>query len=131
MKYKESTVSHIDLDTQGDAVKQFFLSLPEDPEGAMVELNGHAVARLLPPVPCNGHAVDEEWTDAKNQRRCELIDRRYDSALTPTEEAELAALQSEMHRYVDRVAPLPIEAARQLHQQLLEKAAKTRSGTDA
>jgi hypothetical protein len=125
-------VNYIDLDSQGEAVKQFFLSLPVDPEGAMVELNGHAVARLLPITATdNGRSDDEEWTDAKNRRRCELIDRKYDSALTPTEEAELAALQSAMHRYVDRVAPLPLEAARELHQQLLEKAAKTHTGTDA
>jgi hypothetical protein len=125
-------VNRIDLATQGEAVKQFFLSLPVDPEGAVVELNGHTVARLFPvAAPTNGYPDDEEWTDAKNRRRCELIDRKYDSGLTPTEEAELAALQTAMQRHVDRVAPLPLEAARTLHQQLLDKATRPHVGTEA
>lgn len=41
-------MNHINLDTQGEAVKQFFLELPADPEGAVVEVNGRAVARLVP-----------------------------------------------------------------------------------
>jgi hypothetical protein len=125
-------MNHIDLATQGEAVKQFFLSLPVDPNGAVVELNGRAVARLLPiAVADNGLPNDGEWTDVKNRRRCELIDRKYDSVLTPAEEVELAALQTAMQRHVDRVAPLPLEAARQLHQQLLDKAVCAESGTDA
>lgn len=113
-------------------MKQFFLTLPADPNRAVVELNGRVVARLLPiAAPDNGLPDDGEWTDTKNRRRCELIDRKYDSALTPAEEAELAALQTAMHSHVDRVAPLPLEAARQLHQQLLEKAAKAHTGSNA
>jgi hypothetical protein len=38
-------VKHIDLNAQGKAAKQFFLSLPVDPEGSVVELNGQPVAR--------------------------------------------------------------------------------------
>src|SRR5262249_23920881 len=41
-------VKHIDLNAHGEAVKQFFLSLPVDPEGSVVELNGQAVARVTP-----------------------------------------------------------------------------------
>jgi hypothetical protein len=29
-----------------------------------------------------------------------------------------------MHRYIDKIAPLPLEAARKLHQELLQKAAR-------
>ena len=48
MGLRESTVTHINLDTQADAVKQFFLALPADPQGSVLELNGRAVARVLP-----------------------------------------------------------------------------------
>jgi hypothetical protein len=34
-----------------------------------------------------------------------------------------------MHRYIDAVAPLPIEGARRLHQELMQKAAKAGTGS--
>ena len=68
---------------------------------------------------------DELWTDAKNQRRCDLIDRKYAGGLNPAETAELTVLQEQMLRYRQRVAPLPLEAARQLHQELLKKASRS------
>jgi hypothetical protein len=125
-----AVVTHINLDGQGEAVKQFFLSLPTDPEGTVVELNGQALARLLPIAAAENGSSDEEWTDAKNERRCELIDRKYASGLTLQEEVELAALQVAMDRQVDRVAPLPLEATRKLHQQVLQKAIQAQAGRD-
>jgi hypothetical protein len=62
---------------------------------------------------------DETWTDAKNQRRCDLIDRKYAGGLTQNEARELAWLQALMLRYRQRNAPLPIEAARRLYEELL------------
>jgi hypothetical protein len=59
----------------------------------------------------------------RNRRRCELIDRKYDHGLSLTEEAELALLQDAMYRALDRVAPLPLDETRRLHQELLQKAA--------
>lgn len=120
-------MNHIELEGQGEAVKQFFLSLPIDREGTVVELNGQALACLVPiGAADNGHGDDEEWTDAKNERRCELINRKYERGLTLAEEAELAGLQAAMYRQVDRVAPLPLEETRKLHQQLLQKAIQAR-----
>lgn len=120
-------MNHILLDTQDEAVKRFFLSLPADSQGAVVELNGHAVACVLPPPKAMNGAA-EEWTDAKNDRRCDLIDREFDGPpLTPAEMVELAGLQDEMLRYRQRVAPLPIEDARRLHQELLAKVAAQES----
>jgi hypothetical protein len=123
-------VNHINLGGQGEAIKQFFLSLPVDPGGAVVELNGQALACVVPIAADNGHAGDEEWTSARNERRCELIDRKYERGLTPSEEAELVALQAAMYREVDRVAPLPLYETRKLHQRLLEKAIQARARTD-
>src|SRR5262249_23290505 len=69
-----------------------------------------------PPWP---DSEDETWTEAKNQRRCDLIDRKYAGGLTPAETKELARLQAQMLRYSQRVAPLPIEAADRLYKKLL------------
>ena len=52
-------MNHIDLDGQGEAIKQFFPSLPVDAEGAVVELNGQALARVVAITAAdNGHADD-------------------------------------------------------------------------
>ena len=56
-------------------------------------------------------------------RRCDLIDRKDARGLSPSEAVELAQLQEEMLRHRQRVAPLPLEDARRLHQELLTKAA--------
>jgi len=114
-------VNHIALESQSDAVKQFFLGLPADPAGSVVELGGHALACVVP-LPFKNGEDHLEWTDAKNERRCDLIERKYRGALTAPEAMELAALQEEMLRYRQKVAPLALEDARRLHQELLLKA---------
>jgi hypothetical protein len=124
-------VNHINLDGQEEAIKQFFLSLPVGPEGAVVELDGQALARVVPiAAGDDGHADYQEWTSARNERRCELIDRKYERSLTPSEQAELVGLHAAMYRQVDRVAPLPLDETRKLHQWLLEKAIQARARTD-
>jgi hypothetical protein len=129
--YPEANMTHVNLDSEPEAVRQFVLTLAVPPEGALLELGGRPVACILPPPqPTNG-AEEEEWTDSKNRRRCDLIDRKYDIGLTPAEEAELAALQTAMHRHIDRVAPLPLEATRQMHQELLKKATKAQVESDS
>ena len=121
-------MTHINLDTQADAVKQLFLGLPADPQGAVLELNGRAVARLLPPDATEDDPpADGEWTEAQNQRRCTLIDKEIAGTLAPDEATELRRLQRAMLRYRRRVAPLPLEDARRLHQELLAKAGRAGS----
>jgi hypothetical protein len=117
-------VKRIRLDGQPEVVRQFVLGLSVPPEGAVLELSGQAVACVVPPpTATNGAPANPtDWTEAMNARRCELIDRKYAGALTPQEAIELARLQEEMLRYRQRVAPLPLEDARRLHQELLEKA---------
>jgi hypothetical protein len=118
----------VNLDTQDEAVKRFFLTLPIDPGGSVLKLHGHDFARVLPvgPVSESAPANEEEWTDAKNSRRCDLIDKEIDGTITPEEARELYALQQAMLRYRRRVAPLPLEDARRLHQELLQKAQQGR-----
>jgi hypothetical protein len=121
---EEPAVNHIPLEAQDEAVQRFFLSLTTAPNGAVLELNGRAVACVLPVPPAG--AVDdaaEEWTEAKNERRCDLIDREIAGTLTPDEAVELQRLQGEMLRHRRGTAPLPLDDARRLHQELLAKAA--------
>ena len=65
---------------------------------------------------------DGEWTEAKNERRCDLVDRDIDGLLTPAEAVELLLLQQAMLKYRNKVTSLPIAAVRQLHDELLAKA---------
>ena len=115
-------MTHVKLEAVEDSVKQFLLAVVLDPAGSVLEFNGRPVAWVVPAgaVPSNG---DEAWTEARNQRRCDLIDCKYAGSLTPPEAVELAQLQEQMLRYRQRVAPLPLEDARQLHQELLTRAA--------
>jgi hypothetical protein len=117
-------MKYIDLTTQQDAIKQFFLALSTDPEGSVVELNGKAVARVTPiqPNPAKIHQANAGWNDAKNARRCELVDRDIDGTLLPNEVDELRVLQSQMLEERRRLAPVPLDELRHLHQELLAKA---------
>jgi hypothetical protein len=72
----------------------------------------------------------ETWTEAKNQRRCDLIDRKYAGGLTQVEARELAWLQALMLRHRERIAPLPIENARRLYEELLSDVSASRAKTD-
>ncbi len=60
------------------------------------------------------------WSDELNERRIELIDKDIQGSLSTEERVELAELQRKATAYRDRIAPLPIEGAKRLHQHLLE-----------
>jgi hypothetical protein len=107
------TMTHVNLDTQPEVVRQFVLGLSVTTDGVILESAGRPVACVVPPPKSSNGSTTEgaEWTDEKNRRRCELIDRKYDHGLTPAEEAELAVLQDAMYRFIDQVAPLPLGAA--------------------
>jgi hypothetical protein len=126
-------VEHIELNRQGEAVRQFFLTLTADPDGSVVELNGQAVARvvLLKNGPKSAKLYAGPWTDAKNARRCELVDREIDGILTPEESAELTLLQEQFFQERRRLAPVPLKDLRELHQTLLARAQKAAAGDGA
>jgi hypothetical protein len=63
----------------------------------------------------------EDWSDERNRRRIDLIDKDIQGHITIEERAELAELQRQAVVYRDHIAPLPIEGARRLHRQLLER----------
>jgi hypothetical protein len=114
-------MNHIALDEEDEAVKRFVLSLPVGTNGSVLELEGRAVACVVPmvaePVEANG-----AWSEAKNTRRCALIDKEIDGSLSATEAFELHRLQREMLAHRHKVAPLPLAEARKLRQELLAKA---------
>ena len=115
-------MKHINRNGQDETVRQFVLSAAAEPDGSVLELDGRPIARVLPPER-NGTPATDDWTDAKNDRRARLVDRKIAGTLTAAEAAELAGLQDEMLRHRDRVAPLPLEYARKLHQELLKRGA--------
>jgi hypothetical protein len=123
---EEVAMTHVNLDTQPEVVRQFVLALAGPGDGTVLESAGRPVACLVPP-PQSGEAGEQqgEWTEEKNRRRCELIDRKYDHGLSASEQAALALLQDAMQRFIDRVAPLPLDAARSLHQELLDRVARS------
>jgi hypothetical protein len=108
-------MKHVVLDGYEEAVKQFVLSLAASPEGSLLEIEGRVVVRVDPVRP-NGDA-GEPWTDEKNARRSELIDREIDGQLTAEEAQELEQLQRAMLQHRRRVAPLPLEDARRLYRE--------------
>jgi hypothetical protein len=62
-----------------------------------------------------------KWTDDKNRRRCELVDKEIEGELTPAEGAELQLLQAEMLAYRRKLAPLPLAEVRALHEELIRE----------
>jgi hypothetical protein len=123
---EDSAVNHIALDNEDEAVKRFVLSLPVAANGSVLELEGRAVACVVPivagPVEATG-----AWSEAKNARRCALIDKEVDGRLSAGEAVELHLLQREMLAHRHKVAPLPLAEARQLHRELLAKAQRRTS----
>ncbi len=115
-------MTHVNLDGVDESVRQFVLAVAGDPSGSVLEMAGRPVAWVVPAAPSAAKGT-EAWSEAKNQRRCDLIDHKYAGSLTPPETVELAQLQEEMLRHRQRVAPLPLEDARRLHQELLTRAA--------
>jgi len=116
-------MTDVSIDSQPEAVKQFFKSLQLTASGSIVKMNGRSVARVMPADGDSAVADAHSWTPDLNHRRCDLIDKKFAEGLTPAESTELATLTAGLRAFVDRVAPLPFEDVRRLHQQLLEKAA--------
>src|SRR5436190_1038718 len=111
-------MNHVNLNTAPSEVRQTILSFSG--HGTVFELDGRPIACLIPPpTPADD---TEEWTSAKNARRFYLIDRQIAGSITEEEAGELATLQAQMGRWLDKVAPLPMEHVRQLHSELLDLA---------
>jgi len=73
-------------------------------------------------------ALPGNWTEDRNARRCQLIDKDIQETLSEAERQELELLTQQLRAQRRRLAPIPLDGARQLHQQLLDK---KRQQTDA
>ena len=87
-------MNHFALDKEDEAIKRFVLSLPVGASGAVLELGSRAVACLVPVVE---ERLEERgaWSEAKNARRCALINKEIDGTLSAGEAVELHLLQRE------------------------------------
>jgi hypothetical protein len=77
-----------------------------------------SVMELFGRVAVEWRSVGVTWSDALNQRRFALIDRKIEGSLTPAESIELAGLTRIMRDHVESEANLPIEGVRALHRKL-------------
>jgi len=62
-----------------------------------------------------------EWSQKVENRRRTLIDKDIAGTIDAAELAELGRLDRLANEHFDRIAPPPIEGARRLHDQLLQK----------
>jgi len=85
------------------------------------ELRQNLAGEILESLEADSPTPSVEWNQTMNARRCALIDKEIDGTLTPSERVELELLQKQAVAYRDHVAPLPIDGARKLHQQLLAR----------
>ena len=86
-----------------------------------IDLRQDLVDEIIKSVESDVPVPRGAWNEAKNARRCELIDKGIQGTINRAEQRELELLTRELRAYRDRVAPLPIEGAKKLHQQLFEK----------
>jgi hypothetical protein len=71
-------------------------------------------------------SASTEWTEEKNARRAELINKKYDRGLTAAEKKELKRLQAEVDDFAERALPVRNDIL-ELLLLGLKQAAKTRN----
>jgi hypothetical protein len=107
------------LESVSEDTRNSILPMTQNPGGSEVTLDGSVVGYFFP-QSLTGQLPDEPWSDEKNHRRVDLIEKKYSfQSLTLEEHIELTRLQAELRRHVDQVAPVPLEQVRALHRQLL------------
>jgi hypothetical protein len=106
----------------GDAiaapVKEFLTSLAISNKPSVFEVSGRRVYIMVRPAG-NGAQADEPWGVEKNRRRFELVDREIAGTITIEEAVELDELNTALDRWVQQVAPLPMDHVRKLHDELV------------
>lgn len=96
-------------------------------EEAERRLAGYQAGKIAADLP----GTSGEWNDAKNARRCDLIDKDTQGTLGPEERRELESLTRELRAYRRTIAPISLDGATRLHQQLLEKKRQQEAQGDA
>jgi PAS domain S-box-containing protein len=96
--------------------EEFILSVAEPRPGQATLAPQPHVRRTA-----SGRSGAPEWSEAKNARRCELIDRKIQETISTDEAAELDDLQGALRAHLDVVAPLPMDGAKKLHAELMRR----------
>ena len=112
----------IENDLIEEPVKRFLGELAISTDASVIEVNGRRIYLVVRPAS-DESCLAEPWTDEKQKRRYLLIDRQIEATLTPMEVVELAELEEQFDRHLNRVAPLPINYAREVFAQLQAKIA--------
>jgi len=113
----------IDVDSRDESVLRFVLSLPSDPSGIWLRVNGKTLFRVIP-VLSSDSTGEHAWTDEQNARRCLLIDKEVRGTITPIEALELEDLQDQLRRYRRQVTPLPLAETRRMLEELERQASQ-------
>ncbi|WP_145346607.1 hypothetical protein [Rosistilla ulvae] len=110
---------------------KYVIDLPADIQHCLTERaneTGQDVAQLIrlavtrfvsEEVSANGD--DSKWPQAKDDRRCELIDREIAGTISLSERAELASLQRGAEQHFDEIASPPMEESLKLHKRLISR----------
>ncbi|OWK36213.1 hypothetical protein [Fimbriiglobus ruber] len=107
----------IEPDTIDEPVKQFLTGLDISTEPSIVEVNGRRIFIVVRPANADT-TYEEPWTDAKAHRRYDLVNKEIGATISPEEAVELAQLNDELDHHISKVAPLPLEHARNILAQL-------------
>ena len=100
-------------DTIDEPVKRFITGLEISREPSVMEVAGRRVYIVVRPA-LDERKGDEPWTDAKAKRRYDLVERKLSNTIGPEEAIELAQLNEALDDHIDRVAPLPLDYARNI-----------------
>jgi hypothetical protein len=104
-----------------DTLDTKYAEVVQQVKGWPAELRQDLAREILQSLETDAPVSDGEWDEARNARRCELIDKDIQGRISREERRELESLTRQFRAYRQRVAPVPLEGARKLHQQLLEK----------
>ena len=110
-----------DANQKGEGVQTDYTYVLQTVRTWPPELRQNLAGEILESLEADSSTPSAERSQTMNARRCALIDKEIDGTLTPAERVELELLQKQAVAYRDRVAPLPIEGARTLHQQLVAR----------
>ena len=114
-------MNEIDVERHDESVLQFVMTLPQDPDGTGLRVNGKTLFRVFP-VQASDSRIDSVWSEERNARRCLLIENEVQGSITPNEAIELEDLQDALRRHRRLVAPLPLAETRRMLEELERKA---------
>jgi hypothetical protein len=87
-------MKHIVIDKYDERVRQFIRSLPLEPDGVAIELDGHVICKVVSP-----YQLSDAERDAALQRGWDLIEQ----AGARNKDVPAKVIEREVHKAVDEV----------------------------